>query len=436
MIVKTFWVLFLSALILLMSCQKETPVIPPQTITPATTIHSTRELGTPTNIPAKPTATVVLSLPIATSTSSNVLLSPTTSPNQGTPTITAHLDEYDIPDWVLDTSASVLLVGKHSPELITLFNVDTYELYEFISPFLNPNPVWRVENNQLLLSDANNAIDVRTNELQSVEEQNPDIVSPNGRYIAYVDKLDTDVEEVVVTNAESNESVRLFNPFLPTKDMDFYESVQVHWSPNSDFISVRYYKRYDDDSGEHNLVIYTSEGQIFRQYARRDIPWLNDPWNSTQPYKVLYLNDSNAWLPCILDIANDIDSCLDSVYAWAKEENVSLRNFVWSPNGTKISFVYGGGAGKTGFCYFDLVTNNQTCPVNEKYLFWDRQYFSRFHYWSSNDRYVALFVDDIGFMDVVGSIKIVVFDIETEEIHPLEGEYYWPKGDPWRPSVP
>ena len=90
----------------------------------------------------------------------------------------------------------------------------------------------------------------------------------------------------------------------------------------------------------------------------------------------------------------------------------------------------------TGLCYYELTTNTLVCPVSNDDLWLDKQLFARIQFWSPDGKYLVLFFDKLGIMDVVGAQKVAVFNVDSQSFQILEGEYLWPSGDPWRPSIP
>jgi hypothetical protein len=62
--------------------------------------------------------------------------------------------------------------------------------------------------------------------------------------------------------------------------------------------------------------------------------------------------------------------------------------------------------------------------------------FARMQYWSPDGKYLVLFFDRIGIIDVVGYIRVVVIDIANQNLQFLEGEFSWPYTNPWRPLLP
>jgi hypothetical protein len=55
--------------------------------------------------------------------------------------------------------------------------------------------------------------------------------------------------------------------------------------------------------------------------------------------------------------------------------------------------------------------------------------------WSPDSKYLVLFFDHIGFIDVIGVQRVAVINVETHVIQLLDGEYLWPFSNPWRPQI-
>ena len=202
------------------------------------------------------------------------------------------------------------------------------------------------------------------------------------------------------------------------------------------FLAVRYEKHYYSDNSDQNSAIYTPDGEIFRQYAYMNPVW-RDPWSPVGPNKILFTEGhSYAPSPCILEVIANKKACLEIVDDWATGQNVSLFGYTWSPSGNQISFIYENDLPNSGLCYFDLATENITCPVTSTDLLFDKQMFARSYFWSPDGKYLVLFFDEVGIGDVIGPQRVVVVNVANQNLQFLEGEFSWPYGDPWRPLLP
>jgi hypothetical protein len=199
--------------------------------------------------------------------------------------------------------------------------------------------------------------------------------------------------------------------------------------------TVLYDKHYYSDNYDRNLAIYTPTGEIVRQYVDMNTSWGN-PWSPVVPYRILY---TDGWTPCILEVTEDRRECLEIIDEWLISQDVSPFHYIWSPDGHKISFVYNNEdtavIPKTGMCYIELATENIVCPISADGLWLDEQLFARIQFWSPEGRYLVLFFDNLGFMDVVGATRVAVVDIYEQSFWLLEGEYSWPFSNPWRPHI-
>jgi hypothetical protein len=140
---------------------------------------------------------------------------------------------------------------------------------------------------------------------------------------------------------------------------------------------------------------------------------------------------------CILEIVENKRICLELIDEWLASQNVIPLNFDWSPDGTRVSYIYHNSeTSNTGLCYFELATENIVCPITPSDLQLNEQMFARRKFWSPDGKYLVLFFDSIGYSDVIGSVGVIVIDIENQNSWFIEGEYPWPFSDPWRPPIP
>lgn len=397
-------------------CAADEPVLTPTAVIPTTL--PTRPL-VPTEIAPTPEPTVISvpSTPLPTSTQANLsteVPQPTeTIQLTATPAPTATPLLSTLPDWFMEPTANILLLVNQGRPNMTVFNADNGEL--------------RVMNKQTIL-------DTIEEELGGLPTDNRDILSPNGRYQAQTIRQEGGMESVTILDKETNTKTALFNPFLHHKTLneDFDESVVVaYWSPDGEFLSVLYDKHYYSDKYDRNLAIYKPSGEIFRQYANMDTSWEN-PWTPAAPYKILY---TNRGMPCYLEVMANKTTCLEIFKEWLISQSINPFHYSWSPDGKQISFVHSNTV-RTGLCYIELETEKVVCPITSDDLHLDEQLFARIQFWSPDGKYLVLFFDDIGFVDVIGPLRVAVVDIEGQHFQLLEGTYHWPKSNPWRPPIP
>ncbi|MDA0246019.1 MAG: hypothetical protein OT477_21620 [Chloroflexi bacterium] len=347
----------------------------------------------------------------------------------------------NLPTWIIEPSANILLLGNYNPKTITVVNVDTQELHNIPVEANEYYLGWQWQDNRLWLrtslqdsTDKMNVIDIMTGELTELSITRQSTISPNGRYVAQSIRQENGVDFVTITDYETGTKRELVNPFshLQSRDERFNEYViSMYWSPDSSFLSVLYEKHYYSDNYDRHLAIYTSSGEIFQQYANTNLS-IGNPWAT--PHKVLA---TNGWTPCILEITEGTKVCLESVKEWFVNQNTSPSNYIWSPDGERISFIHADPDMRTtGMCYIELETEDIVCPVSSEDFRLETQMYLRFQFWSSDAKYLVLFSDSHGIPDVIGSMKVAVLDVDDQGFWLLEGEYSWSFYNPWRPLIP
>lgn len=414
----------------LMACRSETAVP-----TPATSISEpviTQELAA-TKTPL-PTATKISPLP-TTEINSGVETATTiaSSELEATQEISRAL-----PLWILKPGANILLLVSQENQTISLLNVDSGELHVTFAQAYG-EPQWFWDNGRYYLkfgSDDPKFLDLTTRNYVTLPSKGSDVVSPDGRYGARFEKREDQSELVKIINYELQTEVELPNPFhnYQTREEEFVEYARAFWSPDGAFLSVVYFTHYYSDNEDTHLAIYTPTGELFRQYTNVS-PTVYKPWSPVSPYRILFTGQRSV-PPCILEIVGNQQTCLATIAEWADEQVVVPSFYTWSPNGKQISFDYSTDRPSTGLCYYVITREELVCPVKTEDLFFDKQFFVRKHYWSPDGRYLVLFFDNLGIIDVVGTVKAAVVNIETGDIQFIEGDYSFPYDDPWRPLMP
>jgi hypothetical protein len=66
----------------------------------------------------------------------------------------------------------------------------------------------------------------------------------------------------------------------------------------------------------------------------------------------------------------------------------------------------------------------------------EEQMYPRVHYWSPDSRYLVLFFDKYGPIDVIGNLGVAIVKSDGQGFHILGRQISWPQGNPWRPPIP
>ena len=426
----------LALLFCLMGCGSETAVHAPTASVPQPT-NTQEAAATPTLLPTATRTPPISPTEISANTETEA---PTAKPATATssPAPEATLDiRRSLPPWILDPEANILLLGSQENQTITLLNADSGELYTASAPAYEMRPEWFWDDGNYYLNagaTGRKFLNLATGEYVTIPSEGPDIASPNGRYAARIENREDPSELVKIIDYELGTEVELVNPFrdYQTRDEEFVEYARVFWSPDGLFLAVVYFKHYYSDNEDRNLAIYTPSGELFRQKTSLT-PELSKPWNPIRPYRILYYGRRS---PCILEVANNQQTCLSVIADWAEQQVIVPTFYTWSPDGEKISFVYSSDRPNTGLCYYEVATEELVCPITTEDLFFSRQFFARKHYWSPDGKFLVLFFDRLGIIDVVGTVKVAVVNIETDNIQFIDGDYSFPYNDPWRPPIP
>ena len=428
----------LALLICLMGCGSETAVpTPTSSIPQPTNTQEATAKPLPSATSTQPVSPTEISTNAETATPTVELAAePATATPPPAPEATLDISR-SLPPWILEPEANILLLGSQEDQTITLLNADSGELYTAAAPAYEMQPQWFWNDGNYYLNagaSGRKFLDLVTSEYVTIPAEGPDIVSPNGRYAARIEKREDRSELVKIIDYELETEVELANPFrdYQTRDETFNEYVQVYWSPDGAFLAVVYFKHYYSDNEDRNLAIYTPSGELFRQNTSLT-PELSKPWNPIRPYRILYYGRRS---PCILEVVDNEQTCLSVIAEWAEQQVVVPTFYTWSPDGEKISFVHSSDRPNTGLCYYEVATEELVCPITTEDLFFGRQFFARKHYWSPDGKFLVLFFDRLGIIDVVGTVKVAIVNIETGDIQFIDGDYSFPFDDPWRPTIP
>jgi len=359
------------------------------------------------------------------------------------PAPTEILNQITLPKWIAEPSANILFLGQPETETMFLYNLDVREQYEVpIKIYDFAHWRWQDQDGLYLLNPRGSenhqkAINILTGDFVKPPPVSANVESPNGRYSVPEFLHGDDFESLAIVDHELELETQLHNPFhgYVTRDEDFVEYAHTSWSPDGKLLSVRYEKHYYSDNTDNHLAIYTLSGEIYRQQSNIYSPSLNS-WNPTLPYRIIYTGHRIV-PPCIFEVAENKKTCLGKIDEWADIRNVVTFGYQWSTDGEKISFVYENSDKlETGLCYYDLIMEDLSCPIETNDLKLDEQMYARKAYWSPDSKFIILIFDDIGMVDVIGYANIAIIDVDNQSFQILEGEYTWPYSNPWRPPIP
>jgi hypothetical protein len=399
---------------LLLGC---TPVeITPTTpATAAAPIQVTRQ--TPTATALSPTSTPTATQPLSTATSTpeaTATIRPTLTPRpSSTPRPTATPVRYDLPSWLSDPQAIVVMALTRTlsgdESFITFSNLVTGERFDL--PALDERSLdlhWYqdetgtyFEQGRYLVSGGPNPtikqVNIATGELRLLPplSDNADkaIVAPGGQYAIRITN-EPAPQTLIMEGRESGQATVLPDPF----NGRYSSFVEVNWSPAGDFLAaLRYAFGKRGTPPDMGLVIYRTDGTIFRWYdGFRGNTWLSD--NS---YRILYSIDIGYghYQPCILDVLAGTSDCLNEVFTWSVEQQREPGSYQWLPSGQGVSFAawdFG-----SNLCIITLATREISCPIDAEILApakldAEAATFIKRYQWSPDGRYLWLIVDPWG----------------------------------------
>ena len=347
----------------------------------------------------------------------------------------------------------------------TLFNAQTGERFDIsVEDYGSPRWVWIEGNlyidlgNSLFADDppeVKHQIQVSTGHLIRYETAAIFIdgihtfPSPDGRYLIRVVEEENVPAIATLVNQETGEEVELTDPF----NGNYADGIEVAWSPDGQLIGIGRFRRIDDPKARYGiklesaLAVFSWDGTKLAQYNNLD--YFSLKWSPILPYRILYPTyELNNESPCILDVMTGDYNCLEKIAQVRDTQQVEIGNYEWSPDGSKVGFIYWGawGSSNSGFCYIELATNSITCPITRDDLQVDT-YLERFgqggnayvylrdYQWSPSGQYIALGVspglptgddgtlDTLAIADAAGELLWII----------LDGKIYY--NDPWRPLI-
>lgn len=432
------WLLFV---VMISACDGNAAAIPTPfpSPTPTTAIAKTPTLITHASLTLPPTASLTQSPATLPTVTPNPTATPSFTPTPPTP---------EFPAWISDPATNVLLLESYDLPKLILINPDTGERYEIEVDGTDNKPGWLwpkwlrqgdgyyIDIGSEGANGMLNVINIQTGEEEELTIVDEGILSVDGRHTVHIANHNN-LDFVTLVDRETGIETQLSNPLGQPDVREYWVYADVNWSPDGLFLAVEYDKRYNDDSyGGHMVSIYTTSGELFRQYDDTYLTWRN-PWSPELPYRILYYPEGYFFpdMPCILEIVANQRICLHAIDTW--KGNNSLGNFVWSPDSSKISFIHWNEeATNNGLCYFELIKEEIFCPITPTDWQFETRMFPRGHFWSSDGRYLALFVDEIEFgSDVVGRQGIIIVGSDGQTIRILEPEFSLNGNDPWRPPI-
>jgi len=440
--------LFIILLVILAACRAD--VSDPVTVPPVTTapevVVATKTAVSPTTIPTM----LPTSLPTFTATPP-----PTISPTPISPSAIP-LPIYDLPAWINDPETAVLMAimtfEPRSEGVIAFMNVNSGELFSFPLPPTTRTVRWgqddkgtyfEFNHTHVVMSMVEDLyrerVYISTGESQKIQPENftsyPNpswIESPDSRFIARIIRED-DMLNVILETVETTGRKMLIDPFY---DNNPSYIVDMNWSSYGNLLSIGRYIRHGYNASDNGLTIYTQTGDVYRQFENKK----QYTWSPVNNDEGLYVEDEDFGisLPCILDVQEGSDVCLDEIRAWREELKVQTGLYAWSYNGEQISFVYWREDRTSGLCFIEIDNRKIHCPIDSESLGGRNQdgeynYIRRLPNLSPDRHYMQLTInpsppggDDGAFT------RIVTADYEANNLQ-IWGYGYRAS---WRPSLP
>jgi hypothetical protein len=439
---------------LLLGC---TPVevTPTTPATAAAPVQVTRQTPTATARSSTLTPTATQPLPTATSMpEATATIRPSLTPRPSAtpvPTATPRPVHYDLPAWLSDPDAVVLLTMTAADDplddyVLTFNNLVTGERFNmpllseqtssiqwyqdetgtyieqgFYGTSLNPNPP--IEQ-----------INIATGELRVLPPLEDiigaSIPSPGGRYAVRITNS-SNPETIMMEDRETGLSFVLSDPF----DGRYSSFAEVSWSPAGDFLAFLRYAFADEPYSPPatGLVIYRPDGSIFRWYDG----YYGNVWAPDNSYRILYQigEELGAYQPCILDVLAGTSECLTEVVTWREGQELKTSSYQWLPSGEGISFV--AWSNGSSLCTMTLENHQIECPINNTIMVpakftADSPTFIIGYRWSPDGRYLSLVVSPsspFSHEQIYAQIATVAADGSQFQVLGFGG------GGQWRPDL-
>jgi hypothetical protein len=437
-------------LLVLGACAPEDTVVP-ATVSPTRTAV-VLETGTAV-AQISPTITLtVSSTPAPTQTHTPIrTLHPTNTPQpMFTPTFTTTPDLYVLPAWVSDPAINVLLaaIDERSHLRLSLYNAETGERFDLpinLSEY-GLSPRWNITEEGMFIQIAHlipagsqskliEEINLQTGEV--VKDEIPHefiqgerkIISSDGRYILHIVSSEDLPSRITIIDEINGTEIELTGPFSSY----YSDSISAQWSPDGTMLAIKSAHWYDDfaQPSEYALSVYSASGEPIQEYENY-FSHLN--WSPTSPHKLLVRRlDGDIQIPCILDFSEDAPICLEEIINWRDEQGVKTHQFSWSPDGSKVGFIYWNNETmNNGLCYLNLGNDEIACPVtiedlqSDNYVIW--------HDWSPDGRHLVVDINPWGPDSHDGTFtSLAIVSSDGRAFQPLGNSAYIRA---WRPSIP
>lgn len=444
------------------ACTPDTAV--PATLPPTRTVVAT-ETGTAvaeilvTAVPTAvtPTATVVTTRDPNQTTDLQTLErapstpAPTNTPRPTfTPSPTPTLAFFDLPEWVADPMVNVLLAGidERSHLRLSLYNAETGEhfdlpinlsSYDLPSRWTITEEGFFIELHHYIPAGSQNRlieeINLQTGEVRQLEVPQEflqgvqRINSPGGRYTLHIIRNENSPPQVTIIDGANDTRIDLSGPFS-----NYYkDSITARWSPDNTMVAI-ISDHWDGDFAqprEHAISVYSAFGELLQEYENY-FSHLN--WSPTPPHQLLISRlDGDLQTPCILSFSENALICLEKIADWRDQNEVKTHQFMWSPDGTRVSFIYWNNETmNNGLCYLHLENDEIVCPITSEHL--QNEQFVILHTWSPDGRYLVVDINPWGPESHDGGFtSLAIVSSDGRSFQPLgDSAHVWA----WRPSIP